>query len=45
MGALDEVEWSALDGAVEESAVEIHDDEDAARVVEEEWLCGGLDEV
>ena len=45
MGPLDEVEWSAFDGAVEEGAVEIHDDEDAARVVQEEWLCGGLGEV
>lgn len=31
--ALDEVEGPALVGAVEEGAVEVHDDEDAARLL------------
>lgn len=34
VGPLDEVEGVALVGAVEECAVEVHDDEDAARLAE-----------
>lgn len=34
VGPLDEVEGVALVGAVEQRAVEVHDDEDAARVAE-----------
>lgn len=45
VGPLDEVERVALVGTVEERAVEIHDDEDAARLAEGERGRQGLGDV